>query len=159
MCLTIKRSKAVAKKLAILQKQRDALYRKELEVIKADKKPLITKKPIRVYKHVLKVPVWDHAFSKSSVSLKTPYRRVEVKLGTLMRSRKLRACGGKWKYGVNEGIHAWRNLDRLLIGEHYIISTIPKGTEYFIGECGDIVSQYLQLGNECKTKGNKITCG
>ena len=118
-------------------------------------KPLKAEKDIRVYKCL------DIQFG-----ITTPFMYHPIKFDEegkcILTSGELKPTS---EDTINKGIHAYRTKNDAIItclmfpetGTTAFKATIPKGTKYFIGNNGDIVSEKMIIYNEFYLTGEETT--
>ena len=116
-------------------------------------KPLIAKTNKTVYKVLKKRAFYKH--------LESPFQQEKYEPGELKTVPKfgkeiLKNFDSIWRININNGIHACTSLDQAIwmaergFMRKVIKCYIPKGTPYFIGTDGDIVSLALQMPKKFK---------
>lgn len=91
--------------------------------------------------------------------LKSPYRNENYQLGLTYKAKFDKYH--RYSYVVNKGIHAYISFkaanSRKNYSEVIIKCTIPKGSQYYLGNREDIVSNQLILPETFKWKGYEYT--
>ena len=114
-------------------------------------KPLakIAKKDIKCYKLLViksRGTIFSNGCHKRYIDWMTPYKCYNVKFKDghcILRAKISPIKINPYKDVIGKGIHSFLSKDVNGLGGYRFNAIIPKGTRYYIGDCGDMVSEKL----------------